>query len=238
MLLIQSNTDYCVVEDIQFVGSNVTGACVGFAGATTRSRVSGCWFDAWHPQAVTFSSAGEGIIIENCTFETDTTAGTKCAILINASSYVTIRGNFIREGTSIYGIQVFTGTSLHITIVDNYLVNSFLPISVIGTNGTCGQVIISNNSILTSTYAIYLDTTEDNQIVGNQINNATVGVYFVQTNNYNCVSSNMIANCTFGVYLTSAASVQNTIISSNQFDGNTNDIANGGTNTEIGHNIF
>lgn len=233
-----ANIDYCVIEDIQFDGANVTASLVAFSGATSRSRVAGCWFNNWSPQAITFLNAGEGIIIENNTFETETTAVWNYAIIINASSYVTIRGNFIRGGDNIYGIQVFTGVSQHITIVDNFITNSNIPISIIGTNGTCEQVIISNNLILTSNYAIYLENTDDNQIIGNHINVATVGVYFVSTNNYNCISSNMIANCSYGAYLTGAASVQNTIISSNQFDGNTNDIINGGTNTQIGHNIF
>lgn len=238
LLSFGANVDYCVIEDIQFDGTNVTASLVAFSGATSRSRVSGCWFDNWSPQAITFLSAGEGIIIENCTFETENTAVWNYAIIINASSYVTIRGNFIRGGSNIYGIQIYTGTSQHITIVDNFITNSFVPISVIGTNGTCEQVIISNNLILTSTYAIYLQNTDDNQIVGNQINAATVGVYFVSTNNYNNVSSNLIANCTHGVYLTNAAAVQNTIIVGNQSDGNTNDIVDYGTNTQIAHNIF
>lgn len=238
LLSFYTNIDYCVIEDIQFNGTNVTDSLVVFGGATSRSRISGCWFDNWSPEAIAFIDAGEGIIVENCTFEVENTAVNNYPIIINASSYVTIRGNFIRGGTNIYGIQVYTGTSQHITIVDNFIVDSSYPIMVIGTNGTCEQVVISNNHILSSAYAIYLQNTDDIQIVGNQINSATVGVYFVSTNNYNNISSNMIANCTYGAYLTGSAAVQNTIVVGNQFDGNTNDIIDGGTNTQIAHNIF
>ncbi len=238
LFLIQSNTDYCVIEDIQFDGTNTTAALVGFAGSTTRSRVSGCWFDNWSPQAITFSSAGEGIIIENCTFEVENTATDNLAILINASSFVTIRGNFIRGGTDVFGVQIFQGTSLHILIADNYFVDCFIPVSVIGTSGTTEQVIISNNFMLTSTYAIFFDTAGSSQVIGNQINAAVVGVYEVRTNTDDDITGNLIANCTFGIFITGASSNADILISSNQLDGNSTDIADGGTNTQIGHNIF
>lgn len=238
LFVVASNTDYCVVEDLQLDGTNASGYTFLFSANTTRSRISGCWFSNWTPVGCQVWSGATFIIIENCIFETENTAVNNFAILINASSYITVRGNLVLGGTNLYGVQIFTGTVRYVTIVDNFIADSAFPITVIGTNGITERVIISNNTFITCTYGVYLDTSDKNIISGNTINSATVGVYCVRTNDYNCISSNLISNSTFGVFLTGSASVQNTIIIGNSMDGNTTDISDGGTNTQIGHNIY
>jgi len=226
--------DYFTLEGVVlspnvFLGG--TGCVLEFSGASTRSRVSGCWFDAWEPRGIGFAGAGEGIIVENCVFEEVTGAGPNYGILVSQTSHIYIRGNFFYGSTNVYGVQVVGATSKYVSIMDNKFYNCHIPISVIGQE----EVTIIGNFIVGFTYGIWLSGAANNIISGNKIEWGTAGILLEGGSDYNVMGNNRIINCDWGVVVNGAVEDKNLIVG-NGLVGNTVATLNNGTGTEIAHN--
>ena len=228
------NTDYCVIDKIQFDALGTLtglGSVITFLGATTNSKISGCWFDHWGPRGIIFLNAGENISVDNCVFETVATAGPNYAILGNNSSFSSLRGNFIYGGTNCYGVQLVTATIKHFSILDNKFYDCVVPVSVIGV----GEITMTGNFMGGFTYGIWLNTSSNNIILGNEMDVGTVGVFVEDNSDYNNIGNNRIRNCDWGVVIDAVAENQNSVVN-NTLVGNTVALVDNGTASEIGHN--
>ena len=238
LIEVAATTDYFTIENVLLdpsVSLGAVGAVLVFLGATTRARLSNCWFDNWEPQGVVYLGAGEDIVVENCVFETVTGAGPNYAILINGSSYSYIRGNFIYGGVNVYGIQLHLGLIEHISITDNKIYNCNTCISSVGNGLAVHKTNIVGNFLAGFTYGIWINTSWNNVITGNTIETGTAGILIEDNSDFNNIGNNIINDCDFGVYIDAATEHQNSIVS-NTLTGNTVAIVDNGTNTEIGHN--
>jgi len=236
LIEVAATIDYCTIEGIYFwcdAELGGMGAVIVFLGATTRSRISNCWFNHWEPRGITFLNAGEGIIVENCVFEEVFGAGPNYAVLINNSSHAFLRGNFIYGGTNVYGFQLITGTINFISMVDNKIYNSAVPISVIGN----GKNVISSNVMAEFVYGIWIAGSSNNVIEDNYIETGTLGIYLESNSDNNVMDSNRINNCDWGVVIDAATEDKNILVA-NSLTGNITGYLDGGTSTEIAHNTF
>lgn len=226
--------DYCTIENIHFWCDALLGglgAVISFLGATTRSRVSNCWFTDWEPRGIGFLGAGEGIIIENCIFESVTGAGPNYAILINDSSYCYLRGNFIYGGINVYGMQLITGTIHHVSILDNKIYNCVAPISIIGN----GKNDIVGNTIAGFTYGMWIYGSSDNVISENFLEIGTIGIFLEENSDNNVMGNNRINNCDWGIVIDDVTEDKNIVVA-NGLVNNTAALVDNGTNTEAAHN--
>jgi len=234
LIEVAVNTDYFTIEDVLFkptVALGGLGAVVIFLGATTKSRISNCWFDDWEPRGVSFGGAGEGIIVENCVFEAIAGGGPNYAILVNHSSYGYLRGNFVYGGTNCYGIQLAGGIIHHMSILDNKIYNCEAGITVAGV----GEEVVVGNTLAGFTYGIWLTNARNTTITGNYLESGTVGILLNANSDYNVIGNNRVNDCDWGIILNAAAEDKNIVVA-NGLVGNTNALLDNGTATEVAHN--
>lgn len=207
------------------------GTVIEFSGAATRARVSGCWLDNWEPRGISFAGAGEGIILENNVFENVIGAGPNYAILVNNTSYIYARGNFIYGGTNVYGIQLAGGAVNHISMIDNKIYNCVAGLTV----GGVGEEVMVGNTIAGCTYGIWLTNGADCAMSENYIENCTVGIYLENNSDYNVIGNNRIKGCDWGIIFNAGVEDKNIAVA-NGLVGNTVAILDNGTASEVAHN--
>ena len=130
--------------------------------------------------------------------------GFKRAIdICNRAGFWVITNNTITNNT--VGIAMYYLTHNN-TIAENYIANNNNTGIYISMDSTCNKV--SNNTIIGSTFGIYLSTTfgtGHNTIIGNNIVNNKYGVFIYNSNNDGFYHNNFILN-TVQVYISNATS--------------------------------
>ena len=241
LVIIAADINYITIDNIYFNGNNsLIWSVIRFSGASSRSRISNCWLGNWAPRGITFVSAGSGITIENNIFESISAGGPNYALLVNNSSNVFLRGNYIISSTNTYGIQVLTGTCYNIMITGNQINGCVVGIWMGSSSSTCGRSIISNNELTGCNTGIRIDTSSYNSIDGNFLRGVGIGdgtgIYLPTDSGYNSISNNIVVNSQRGINIVDQYCVGNSLLGNILYD-NSYPFLDSGTYTDIGHNI-
>jgi len=230
LMEVGNGVDYFTIEDCLLDGNNnMTSEVLRFSGTSTRSKVSGCWFENWGPIGIYLIGEIDATIIENNVFEliNDDHSVPNYAISILDSYSCYIKGNFIRGGNAaalVQGVRItatLAGRALFNSIVDNKIVGVDYGIYIDGATGASQQQIISNNFISTAlggTAGININASEANLISNNFLISSLIpsgiGINITTNSHENAMSNNFMAYFVTGVNI--ATGSDENIINGNQ----------------------
>jgi len=202
---------------LTITGDNVTVKDISFLGLGAANSV-----------IAILSGNNDNIIIENCLFDN---FGESVIFIGGTSNNIILSNNRIIDCDE-QGILVSVGigTLSNILVSNNIIENigkTGIQVAATGATGITEKIILANNIIVNA---------------DSENSNTYSGIYFTSAAGgdvHNCtIIGNSVSDCDdWGINIDSADVVNTLITGNNVFDNTSGGINNGGTGTEIGHNI-
>ena len=219
----------------------------GTGSETNNIIIDNCIFGGGGNGEVTFHNGYGNKLLNSYFYDTDGTHGTaegQYSITLEGTGVgptaITIENNIIDAPTTHMGIYALSASN-NCVIKDNLIYNvGVQDASVIKMNNDTNTVITGNKIYdVAGTYmpAIWLYNSRRALVTNNYISaDVYYGIYLSNGSSYNTIMGNFIYGSNMGVNITSGANYNRII--ENDFDTAADDVADAGTGTIFGNNIW